>query len=122
MGKVHANHPNPCPLVGAAAQSPCAEYAQILQSWHDRLQDYGLAEVAIIAVLSSGQALTDFQHQTGHQLIEDDGSFRPVEIATKHQRWIEMVLARQGDVFQRVQVNEVVPLRRRPLAVIIYES
>lgn len=86
-------------LVGAAALSPCSEYAEILQGWHDRLHDYDLGEVAIIAVTYSVQDLIEFDHQTGYQLIEDEAAFRPVDIAIEHQRWIEMVFILSDDGF-----------------------
>lgn len=89
-------------LVGAAAQSPCAEYAQILQGWHDRLADYELAEVAVIALTRSTEELSMIEHQTGHQLRDDDGAFRPVEIAAMHQRLIELVFILSDDGFGMV--------------------
>lgn len=86
-------------LEGAAVQSPCAEFAEILRSWSDRLQDYDFAEVAIITLALSVQTIVEFQHQAGHQLIENNGSFWPVETATRHQNWIELVFILSDDGF-----------------------
>lgn len=81
-------------LAGLVDCSQKAEITDILKSWHDRLQacdGYELPELAIICIIASMAELTAIEVETGHQLREGDGSFRPSDIATQHQQWIELV-------------------------------
>lgn len=81
---------------------PNTELTAILKNWLDRLQaydGYDLPELAIICILGSMEELAAMEIETGHQLLEVDGSFRPVEIATQHQNWIEMVFILSDDGF-----------------------
>jgi hypothetical protein len=81
---------------------PNTELAAILKNWLDRLQayeGYHLPELAIICILGSVEELAAMEVETGHQLLEVDGYFRPVEIATQHQNWIEMVFILSDDGF-----------------------
>lgn len=81
---------------------PNTELTAILKNWLNRLQaydDYELHELAIICILGSIAELAAMEIETGHQLLEVDGSFRPAEIATQHQNWIEMVFILSDDGF-----------------------
>lgn len=81
---------------------PNTELTVILKSWLDRLQAYDgyeFHELAIICILGSMEELAAMEVETGHQLLEVDDYFRPVEIATQHQNWIELVFILSDDGF-----------------------
>ncbi|MCC2602409.1 hypothetical protein [Sphingopyxis yananensis] len=89
-------------LAGSVDCSQNTEIADILNSWLDRLQaydGYDLPELAIICILGSMAELAAVEVETGHQLLEGDRCFRPVETATRHQNWIELVFILSDDGF-----------------------
>lgn len=102
--------------------SQSTEIADILKSWLDRLQaydGYDLADLAIICIVGSMAELAEIEAETGHQLMDDGGSFRPVEIATKHQQWTEQVFILSDDGFGVVLL---VPIDAEPSLLALCEQ
>ena len=85
------------------ATHPNTELRALLQAQADRLAeyaDYDMEELAMFAILQSGDDLNRIDAALGWSLLDSEGSFsHPVELINRHSGWYEAPFILSDDGF-----------------------